>query len=143
MITTVLALTMTSFSLLAQQENQRVLDPAKEDTLKNTITKKLEVKREFELTESMFVSNTFPSDLPQRKDYHSNELYVKVIQGYINTHSTLFVQSEVESRGFSFPKILNSKEEEQQKSSERFKRTTPISEEEKALKRSKESQINN
>lgn len=133
--------TTASLSLHAQETTTSLNDTVRKSSSVKAITKKTEVKREFEVTNSMFISNEIPADLPNHKDYKSNDLYKKVIQGYINTHSELFNPIEVQKMGLTYPNILTPQTPEQKANTDQFKRTTPISEEEKNLKKQKESEI--
>lgn len=139
LIYTVLAFVSFASIVNAQQQSGHSQTSSLEDSLNKSLIRKVEVTREFDLSPSMFVSNTIPSDVPQKNQYSTNELYIKVIQGYINTHSELFIKSEVEKVGFSYPVIIDPTKVEKKRNSDKFKRIVPISEEEKEIKRSKES----
>lgn len=76
----------------------------------------------------MFKSNELPLDLPMRSEFKSDEVYKKVIQGYINTHSDIIVQQEALRLGYKMD-VQNYQSEDELRRA-RYRRVEPISEEE-------------
>jgi hypothetical protein len=123
------AVAQTTNSNSTSQSNQTETSFKKESTSKT----------EFSVPTSLFVDNLYPSDLPLRKDYKTDEIYFKVIQGYINNYSDKVVKEEALKLGFTFPQIIDTKNESDRHQSR--KRTTTISQEEKELKEAKQLEL--
>lgn len=49
--------------------------------------------------------NNIPADLPLRKEYNSDKIYFKVIEGYLNSNSAYFSESYARSLGMSVTSV--------------------------------------
>lgn len=124
-------LVFTAFGVHSQDVNQR--------------TSKVQTQSgaSLEIEESLFISNEIPSDLPERESYDSDEVYKKVIQGYINTHSYLINEEKAVEMGYSFPSGEMPDELQKRSLNKRpGKRQVPISEEEIKLREEKQKKLN-
>lgn len=110
---------------------------------KNRDTKIVSMSVTSTIPPSLFEDGKYPLNLPNRKDYSSDDVYFKVIQGYINTNPDIINLEEATRMGFKVP--LNNKSEDEilKSKSEMFRRKTPISIEEQKLKKEKEAKLKN
>lgn len=123
-------LVFTSFGVFSQE------------TIQRTSEVKTESGVSLKIDESLFIGNVIPSDLPKRSEFKSDEIYRKVIQGYINTHSSLVIEEKAIEMGFTYPSGDRPDEIEYRKTNRGpMKRTTPVSEEELRLKEQKKEQL--
>lgn len=103
-------------------------------------TVKIESGVALEIKDNLFKAGEVPADLPKRNEFKSEEIYRKVIQGYINMNSELVNEEEAKKLGFTTPELVNTKSEQEQREELRQRRVRkePVPEEEKALKKEKE-----
>lgn len=111
-----------------------------QEPVTRTSTVKTESGVALEIKGNLFKAGEVPTDLPKRNEFKSEEVYRKVIQGYINMNSELVNEEEAKKLGFTTPELVNTKSEQQQREELRQRRVRkePVSEEEKALKKEKE-----
>lgn len=96
------------------------------------------------VTEALFLNNQIPVDLPVRSDYNSDEIYKKVIQGYINVNPELINPAEAERLGFTMPELIEKTESQSRSDIQKARvRKEQISEEEKQLKEQREKSQHN
>lgn len=114
-----------------------------QETIQRTSEVKTESGVSLEIDETLFVGNVIPTDLPERSEYKSDEIYRKVIQGYINTHATIVIEEKAVELGFTYPSGDQPDELEQKIINTRpAKRATPLSEEEIRVKEKKQKELN-
>lgn len=111
-----------------------------QEPVTRTSTVKTESGVALEIKGALFKAGEVPADLPKRNEFKSEEIYRKVVQGYINMNSELVNEAEAKKLGFTMPELVDTKTEQQQREELRQRRVRkePVSEEEKALKKEKE-----
>lgn len=144
-VLSVVCITFTGNSQVKEnqvKENQNELRPVK--TEYGAMSKSVSVP---ELTKegvkAMFVTNKIPKDFPRPVENQDMNVYRKVIQGYINSHSALIIPGKAKELGFTYPVTRKSDEGEIKNAQlEMMKRKEPLSEEEKKLKAEKQAKLN-
>jgi len=130
LLTTSLLLLATTYALSQVESNQYRHSESKHEKSALLISLPL----------NLFLSGTYPEDLPAQSMYTDENVYRKVIQGYINTHADLIDENVAVSLGYTFPLAVDQNEKELHIDKKR--RTEPVSEENKQLKIEKSNQLN-